>query len=823
MAKWFDTTWAAIDDLRRDLAHGARLLRRAPGFAAVVVTTLAVAIAATVTVFSIVDAWLFRPLNFPESHRLVIAFGANPDRPDEPAVWMPYRAYLGWKEQSRSFASVSAAFFQGATVITPADTRSALGLEVSPEFFQTLGVRPLLGRTLGPADVSGPPAVVLSHGFWLRQFAGSPGAVGTAVTLGDVVHHVVGVMPRDFDVRILDRPEGVEFWTSFRAGKAGYVPGGMGPVAIIGRLREGVAIPSARSEVAEINRSIESGYAVNFNQFVVNLSSLQEDNSRTVRSTLLTVSVAVCCLLLIAVMNVGALTLGRGIGRMRETAIRAALGSGRSRLLRQFLAESLLVSMLGGVSGLGLAVAAAELFIAWNPLRTLPANPIQLDHRSLAVAGAAMLLTTVTCGIVPALRVSAANPHDSLRAGGESASVSRRTERAQTSLLVAQMAVSVVVLVAATLLTRTFLRLHEEPLGFDSQNLWVASLTLPNDPFDTSDQRNTFYRQLDERVRSIPGVSAVAASTSRPLNSGPPVTVNTGAEDSPRAPRVSGQDVTTGFFTALDIPLLAGRFFDTRDPASSAPVVIVNARASQQIFGAPTAAVGRHVRLGPGPWREVVGVVGNVRSSFFNTLEWRTDPILYRPSAQAFSTVNDPSATSFGFNVHVRSNRALTLEEVREAARSVNPRAAVTEMQQVADAIVIATRQPALRMRLLAAFSLGSLLLAAIGVYGMVAQAVAYRRREVAIRIAVGAAPLGIVVTITRGAVITGAAGLGVGIAAALFLSGTLEALLYGVRARDLFSFAAAAAALVAVTALAALIPAWRAIRVDPVNVLRAE
>lgn len=811
------------DDFRRDLTHGARLLRRNPGFAAVVLGTLALSIAATVAVFSIVDAWLFRPLNFPHSDRLVIAFGANPDRPSEPAVWMPYRAYLGWKEQSSSFTSISAAFFNSVTVVTPTDARSSLGLEVSPEFFETFGVPPLLGRTLGPSDVSGPPAVVLSHGFWLRQFGGSPSVVGTSITLSDVVHEVVGIMPRDFDVRILDRPEGVEFWTPFRAGMARYAPGSMGPVAIIARLRDGLTIEAARSEVAGITRSIESGYPLNFNQFVVNLSSLQEDNTRTVRWTLLTVSAAVIGLLLIAAMNVGALTLGRGIGRMREAAIRAALGSGRTRLVRQFLAESVLISVVGGICGVALAMMATRLFIAWNPLGTLPANTIQMDLRVLGIAGAAMLVTTVICGLVPALRVSAADPHGVLGAGGERGSVTRPSERAQRALLAGQMAMSIVVLVAATLLTRTFMRLHHEPLGFDAKNLWVASLNLPDDPFDTADERNTFYRQLDERLRSVPGVSAVAASTSPPLNSGPPVTVNTGPEDSPSAPRIGAQDVTTGYFTGLDVPLLAGRLFDARDGPGGAPVMIFNARASQQIFGGPTAAVGQHVRLGNGPWREIVGVVGNVRSSFFNTLEWRTDPILYRPAAQAFAIVDNPSATSFGFSLHIRAERPLTLAEVRDAARSVSSRAAVTEMQRVNDVIGIATRQPALRMMLLFGFSIASLLLAAIGVYGIVSQAVAYRLREVAIRIAVGAAPLGIVATMARGAFVTGVAGLGIGVVAALMLSSTLEALLYGVRSHDLLSFVVACVALLVVALLAAVIPALRAVRVDPVNVLRAE
>jgi predicted permease len=814
---------AAIDDFRRDMAHAVRLLRRNPGYAALVASTLAVAIAATVTVFSIVDAWLFKPLSFPQADRLVIAFAASPDRPSEPAVWMPYRAYLAWHERSRSFTSVSAAFFRNVTVTTPDDARTAMGLEVSPEFFETLGVRPLRGRALRSSDVTGPPVVVLSHGFWLREFAGAPAVVGTTITLSDVVHEVVGVMPRDFDVRILDRPEGVEFWTPFRRDRPGYVPGGMGPVAIIGRLREGLSIQAAQSDVAQITRETEASYPINFSQFVVNLSSLQADNTRTVRSTLLTVSAAVACLLLIAAMNVGTLTLGRGMGRSHEAAIRSALGSGRGRLVRQFLVESLLVSLIGGIAGLALAVAAMALFIAWNPLGTLPANAIQLDLRSLGIAALATLVTTLVSGTIPALRTSAADPSDALRAGGERGVVSFPAEKAQTALLVGQMAVSVVVLVAATLLTRTFIHLHQEPLGFDSNNLWVASLNLPNDPFDTSDERNTYYRQLEDRIRALAGVSAVAAGTSPPLNSGAPVTVNTSAADSLQAPRISAQDVTTGYFSALGIPLVAGRLFDGRDMATGARVLILNARAAEQVFDRPEAAIGRHVRLGAEPWREIVGVVGNVRSSFFNTLEWRTDPILYRPAAQAFAIVDNPSATSFGFTLHIRSDRELTLTDVRRAARSVSSRAVVTDMQRVSDLIGTATRQPGLRMRLLVGFSIATLLLAAIGVYGVVSQAVASRRREVAIRTALGAAPLGVVSTMARGALAAGAVGLGLGAAAALALSNTLAVLLYGVTSRDPVSFVTAGVALLVVTLLAALIPAWGAIRIDPAKVLRAE
>jgi predicted lysophospholipase L1 biosynthesis ABC-type transport system permease subunit len=251
--------------------------------------------------------------------------------------------------------------------------------------------------------------------------------------------------------------------------------------------------------------------------------------------------------------------------------------------------------------------------------------------------------------------------------------------------------------------------------------------------------------------------------------------------------------------------------------------VILNVRAAQQIFGRAEAAIGQRVRLDAEPWREIVGVVGNVRSSFFNTLEWRTDPIIYRPAAQAFGAVINPTATMFGFALQIRSAQPVTLAAIREEARAISPRAAVTGLDRVSELIGVATRQPALRMRLLLGFSTASLLLAAIGVYGVVSQAVTRRLREIAIRIALGAAPSRVVSGVTRAVLVTGVAGLGIGLAAALLLSGTLEALLYGVRSRDLVSFVVSAVAVLAVTVLAAVIPALRAIRVDPVNLLRSE
>jgi predicted permease len=810
-----------VDDFARDLKHGARLLRRNPGFSTVVIGTLAIAIGATVTVFSIVDAWLFTPLRFPQPDRLVIAFAAEPSRPSEPAVWLPYRAYLAWKARSRTLMSVSGAFVHAADVTTSTDAYSVLGLSVTPEFFRTMGVGPLLGRTLSADDDADPRVVVLSHGFWKNRMGGSPSVVGTTLSLSGEPHVVLGVMPADFETRVLDRR--FEFWTPLRHDADPYRLGGMGPVTIVGRLADGIPLDTARTELASISKETEARYPLNFNRFVINVTSLQADNTRTVRATLWTVSAAVAALLLIAAMNVGALLLGRGLGRTREVAIRAAIGSSRAQLVRQLMTESVLIAFCGGLAGLAFADIAIRLFVAWNPLGTLPASTIGLNTAALGAAGVAMAITAMVSGLVPAIRISTATPHEALSAGGARGHAAAPAHRAQAAMLVGQMAVSVVLLVATTLLIRTFARLQSAPLGFDAANLSIANIVLPTDPFGSSEKRNIYYRQLAERVRAIPGVRAVAGGTSPPLSSGAQMTVNTGPDDATNAPRISVQEITSGFFETLNVPVLAGRPFDQRDAATGVQVVILNARAAHDLFGGTIAAIGRRVRLNREPWREVVGVVGNVQSTFFNTLEWQTMPILYRPASQSFSTIENPEATRFAFQLHLRSDRRLTMADVRDAVLSVNARASVTELRSVPDMIADATKQPSFRMTLLSAFAAISLLLSALGVYGLVSQSVNQRLREVAIRRALGARTADVLVTVTYRALLVGVAGIAVGAVTAFLFSDALKALLYGVQSHDVMSFAAAAGALLGVTTAAAVLPAFRAVRVDPVNILRAE
>jgi predicted permease len=817
-----------ISDFRGDVRQGLRLLRRAPAATAVMVGTLAIAIGGSATAFSLADAWLFRPLRFPAADRLVVAFMATAARPAEPVVWMPYRAYLPLKESAGAFASVSAVFFHAATWRTSASARSLVGMQVTPEFFATMGVPALHGRHLGASDVGGPPAIVLSYGFWQRELGAATDVVGSGVTLSDVAYTVAGVMPADFDVRLLDRPEGAAYWTLIRPGERGYDRDGMGPVTIVARLADGVAVASARAEAAAIVRRSEAAYPINFNQpdatgnrFVVNLSSLQADNTRTVRSTLLTVLAAAVVLLVIAAMNVGVMLLGRGLGRSGEVAVRHALGARRGRLVRQFLTESLVLSACGGILGLALCVVGVRVFETWNPLDTLPANGLSVDVRALVGAVLATVLTTFVAGLVPAIRLSASGIGATLSAGGR-ARATAPTHRAQRVMLITQIAASTVLLVCAGLLARTVIELRHAPLGFTAEGVTVAEVALPTRPFDSSQARNTFYRVLEERLLARPGIRAAAAATTPPLAGSGLATVSLTATDSPSAPRMSAPSVSTGYFDALDIPIITGRTFDGGDSEEAHRVAVLNVRAATELFGDASAAMGKRLRIDDEGWREVVGVVGNVRTTFFNTLEWRTDPMVYRPMAQALSHPASLAATQLTLWVHIRADRPLTAEELRDEAAAAGPRALVLSVQRVSDLIAGATKLPAFRMTLLLLFCGVSLLLAAIGVYGVVTQAVAERHREIAIRLALGADPRLLTTSFVRTAVVTGGAGLTIGVALSIASARALESMLYGVHASDAASLAGAGVLLLAVTSLAAWIPALRATRVNAAEVLRA-
>jgi ABC-type antimicrobial peptide transport system permease subunit len=378
-----------------------------------------------------------------------------------------------------------------------------------------------------------------------------------------------------------------------------------------------------------------------------------------------------------------------------------------------------------------------------------------------------------------------------------------------------------ILLVVASLLAQTFLALTHARLGFEASNLSVIDVALPAD--GTSEQRVALYERVAAGIAAIPGVHSVAATTSPPLFSGSVVSLRTSSDVSQTPDRFSAQDVTTNLFETLDIPIVAGRPFDRRDSSSALPVVIVNEAAARRLFKSPHLALGRQVFIDRQTPREIVGVVGNTASVFFNTLEWQTNPVVYLPAAQAFSTITNPERRTFGLSVLVRSIRPVALADVRRAATAVNSQVAITAMDTATNAVAKATQQPRFRMMLLAWFSIASLLLTAVGVYGLVVQSVARRAREIGIRIALGARAALVMRVVVRGALTTAAVGALVGCASALALGNALTSVIYGVDARDPLSLLVCAAVLLGVSAVAALLPALRATRIDPIHVLRAD
>lgn len=773
--------------------------------------------------FSIVDAWFLRPLHFKDADQLVIVLRNDLKHPDSTPFFDFYRDFADWRGHVDAFQNMGGMFWRDFTLTGTGEAAHFHGMIVTPGLFDTLGSSAQFGRVFTDADLHGSPVIVISHQFWVRRFRGARDVLGRSLTLNGKPYQVIGVMPQSFSLRLENQPFDPDVLALIQPGEPSYTGTAMGPLAVIARLKPGVSMQAAQAELATLQTAIDGKYP-DAPKFVgVFLTSLKEDNMRFVSTSLRALAGAVLFVLLIACANVAGLLLGRASTRRRELAVRAALGSGRGRLVAQLLTESLLVAAIGGGLGLLVAYAAVRGFVAMNPFALLPPDPITINGPSLAFALALVVITTVLFGTAPAMRASRVDLGEFLKSRGAGGSLRMRSGRA--ALVIAQIALSLVLLVGSVLMAKTLLQLAAQPLGFRAENVGVAELTLPGRVYGSNAERlSQFYERLLSRIAAIPGVHSGTIANVRPLTGGPRVSIELEGQLDPQKVGMPGFHeiiVTPDYFGTLSIPLLSGRGLTNSDTADSPHVVVVSEMVAHTLFKGADP-IGRRIRTRKdGPWLTIVGVAGTTRTIFYNTLNAELSPDVFVPAKQAVRPIFNPVSQSVW--LFVRGQLPLTRATVRQQVDAVDRDIPVGEVMPLGEMVSEATSQPRMRTALLTGFAVLALVLAAIGIYGLIAQSTAQRAGEIGIRMALGARSGDVLRMVISQTLSIAVAGIVLGVVGGIALGRMLSPLLYGIPATDPVAYAIVEAAVIGAALLAAYVPARRASRVDPTVVLRYE
>ncbi|HUI55852.1 MAG TPA: ABC transporter permease [Bryobacteraceae bacterium] len=805
-----------LDTLARDIRFAFRNLAKNRGVTLVAALSLALGIGANTAIFSAIHAILLRPLPYPEPGRLAMLWMDN-RRLGLHEDLTSFPNYEDWKK-SRVFEDL-AGFVPSEVILTGLEEPARIpGAAVTWNFLSVLGVPPMLGRNFtAEEDQAGQAQVViLSYGLWQREFGGDRHVVGKTIEIGNKPYSVVGVMPADFAFPTKDsqlwRPLGLS--ATDRAHRDGYF------LSVIGRMRPGVTRERAQAEMAAVGARLEAQYPDSNKGYGVWVVPLLEQVVGTMRQVLLVLLGAVAFVLLIACVNVANLFLGRGAARGREIAVRAALGAGRIRLVRQLLTESAVLSLFAGVLGLAIALFGIRGLVLLAPKDLPRLDQIAIDVPVLVFTLAVSLVAAILCGMLPALRVSGVDLNEALREGGRSLAGGKRSRHMRSALTVAEIAFSMILLTGAGLMIRSLLRLQSIHPGFRTENVLTWRIAPSRTKFPSRPQVVGFYADLLQRLQSIPSVLG-AGATSDIFLSETPNSASFSVEGRPDPPpeqqiEATRDTISLNYFQTMGVTLIRGRFFNEHDGPDSTPVVIINETMAKR-FWPGEDAVGRRYKLGDAdshaPWLTVVGIVADMRRQGLEKLA-RCETFL--PMAQR-------PAIGMAVVVHTASDPAKVVGPVRDAARALDKSAVMFERSTIADQIGESLSQRRFETLLLGLFSLLALTLAAVGIYGVVYQSVSQRTNEIGIRVALGARKsglLGMVVGETLARVGLGAV---LGGAAALVLSRTLSSFLYAVTAADPLTYAAVMVLLLLAAALASLIPARRATGVDPVEALRYE
>ena len=806
--------WTNVEALCQDLRYAFRQLGRAPGFTAVAILTLAVGIGSASAIFSVVNAVLLRPLPYRDPSRLVSIHDGMSSHDSE--GWPACMAdFLLWREHAHSFSHLAVFGYDDFAMTGQGDAEQVSGARVSAGFFETLGVHPMLGRGFDAgADRPGQPAVaVISERLWRRKFGAREDIVGKVVTLDGRSTTVIGVLGAGFafPARTAD------LWVILPLNP----PNRRGPFFLQGvaRLAPRVTLGQASRDLDALGREVEAADPLKLEHARYPVAPLQGDLVNKVETLLLVLAGTVGLVLLIAVFNVANLMLARATGRRREIAMRLSIGASRGRLIRQLLTESLTLALLGGAAGVALAFGGVAVLRNMAPPGLPRLDEIMVDARVLLIALLASVASGVFFGLAPALAVTRDAPGAALKEGAR-AGAHGGAWRLRGALVMAEMALSLMLLAGAGLLMRSFVLLGSVPTGFQAPpgRLLAMEISLSGKKYGEEAARNRYWQQVVDRVRAVPGVEDAAVTITMPpdrtaFTDGFEIPDKTPPEGGPLTPVPY---VSANYFQTMGIPLLRGRAFDERDRLDSPPVAIISETMARRYFPGENPVGQRMKHGGPHqdlPYREIVGVAADVK---YSGLDGPAEPVYYEPAAQ--SPVNQMWLVA-----RTRGAAAGATVPVSAAVRSLDPNVPVSELNAMSEVLRDSVDLPRFRVSLMGVFAFAAVLLACIGLYGVMAHYVAQRTHEIGIRMALGADPGGVLNLVVGRALRLAAGGVAAGMLGAAALLRFLKTLLFGIEPYDAGTLIAVAMLLTAVAMLAAWLPARRAARIDPIEALREE
>ena len=814
-----------MNSLWQDIRYALRVLAKQPGFTAVVVLTLALGIGANTAIFSVVNAVILEPLPFSDSKQLVELHGTDAHLGDMHRA-LSYPDFADFRAQNRTLESVAAYDTNTATLSGSGEPRHLDTALVSANLFNVLRTTPLLGRTfVASEDQPGTHSAILSYHLWTSQFGANPHIVGHSITLDAKAYTVVGVMPASFQFPLTAQPR--DLWTTFgeRMVSNGTDPPmtserGAHFLTAIGRLKPGVSLLRANADADAIGGALAKQYPDTDGHLSLALQPEIEAMVGDVRPVLLMVVGAVGFLLLIACSNAANLLLARAAGRQREMAIRASMGAGRARVLRQLLTESVMLALAGGLLGLFFAVWGTTLLAGVPSLQIPRLAQTGIDLRVLAFTLGVSVFTGIIFGMAPAWHASRFNLFLSLKEGGRSSSESKRASRARNILVVAQVSLAVILLVGASLLVESMVHLTRQSPGFDPNGVMTFNLDLPDARYGKPEQSIVFFRDLLAHIRSLPGVQTASAVLPLPM-SDDIIRTSFEIEGRPMAksdlPRVHFRIVAQDYIRTMHIPLIAGRDLTPRDERNTSQVVLINEALARRYFPNENP-IGKHIKpgvadTGEEKMREIVGVVGDVHH---RNLWQATDPECYVPYDQA-------ALGAMSIVVRAQGDPMNLLPSIREQVRALDTELPIYKARDLRDYVSDSVAQRRFTSLLVSVFAAAGLVLATVGLFGLISYSVERRRIEIGIRIAVGAEKSDIIGMVLRSGVTLALAGILIGLAGTLALSGVLKSQLFGVTATDPLTFIGVAIGLIAVATAACYIPGWRAASADPLVALRNE